>query len=632
LRIRTQTVLLSLVPLFFLCLLFVLAFVIVNKTVGVATWSQHSAQVVTQNAEVTNALGVMSQAIGNIATAHKASAKRAALARYHRALATFPSQLRKLQDLTAQEPPQRLPMAAYKRDMNVGLVLLAEYLRLVQAHQMQRVKALGTQPYVTKLSNDLTRDFAAINDTQYRLLQARQDQSRRSQQVFGVALLLCCVLGIALTLLAAFAYGLRVVRRLHDLAANAQRMASGEAPLPIGGSDEIAELNVAYLQMTRRMQKEHQIAASLQRALLPSSMPVVDGLRIDTAYLPATLDTEVGGDWYDVFMLSETCVGISVGDVAGHGLKAASVMGTTRQAIRTAAGIEPEPGLVLAHVNRALIRDERDFVVTSFFGTLNLVDGTLRYAIAGHPSPLIVRADRSIEQMDATGLILGVDAGAAFETREVTLEPGSGIVLYTDGIIEVERDYFKGVHDLEATVGEIYHGAAENIAEAIQQRIFARVQPRDDSAVLVVRLLHLSRQATPPRVWTFDSRTPLSARRVKHEVVAVVKAGTADADVAGVELILGELLSNVARHTPGMAEVTLEWKGDVPLLHVRDNGKPFEVKATTQPDLLAESGRGLFLCTAISSGITVERTRAGNHVTAVLPMLIPAAIYAGGGV
>jgi serine phosphatase RsbU (regulator of sigma subunit)/anti-sigma regulatory factor (Ser/Thr protein kinase) len=614
-RIRTQTVLLSLVPLFFLCLLFVLALVMVNRTLDVAAWNQRSAQVIAVNDMAMRSLTQMGASLNAYTTERKPSL----LTTYRSSTESLVSELRDLRRLTLGEPQEQRPIAAFTLDMNRAIVVLREYEADIIARQTARVKALSADPKTKRLGPALTEESADISTAQRKIALTRLDASRKSQQTFGILLLSCCLIGIVLTLAAALAFGFRVVRRLHDLATNAQRMATGLAPKPIRGADEIAELNNVYLEMTQRIQQEHRIAATLQRALLPGDLPLIDGLRIDTAYLPASLETEVGGDWYDVFVLTGSLVGISVGDVAGHGLKAASVMGTTRQAIRTAAGIDADPGSVLAHVNRALMRDEKDCVVTAFFATLDLEDGTLCYAIAGHPAPLVVRTDGRITPLTATGLILGVDSHAVFTSHQLRLEAGTGLVLYTDGIIELERNYFKGVQDLESAVRMTYDSSVSNIAEAIQQRIFAHLSPRDDSALLVVRILHLSPETLSPRAWSVDTADPQSARRVKRAVVAELARAQANVDFSTAELILGELLSNVARHTPGVAEVTLEWKNDDVLLHVVDRGEPFTLKRTAQPDMLAETGRGLFLVTSVSAGITVEQTAEGNRVTAILP-------------
>src|SRR5947209_20320438 len=121
------------------------------------------------------------------------------------------------------------------------------------------------------------------------------------------------------------ALGLRIVRRLNHLSQNAERIENGIAPVALGGNDEIAFLDERYREMAVRLRKEHNAALILQRALLPQELPEIPGIRIDCAYTSPGEREQIGGDWYDVFELSANTIGISIGDVAGHGLRSAAV-------------------------------------------------------------------------------------------------------------------------------------------------------------------------------------------------------------------------------------------------------------------------------------------------------------------
>jgi anti-sigma regulatory factor (Ser/Thr protein kinase) len=368
-------------------------------------------------------------------------------------------------------------------------------------------------------------------------------------------------------------------------------------------------------------EREHVVAITLQRALLPESLPEIPGLRIDGAYVPASADAEIGGDWYDVFELPDHRVGLSVGDVAGHGLRAAVLMGNVRQTIRGAAHFETTPSAVLKSVNQQLCASQ-DALVTAFFGILDLKDGTLHYSIAGHPAPIVVQPNSDVELLAGNGLVLGFDRRTSFADFETRLDVGSGLVLYTDGVVEIERDYLKGMRDLEdAALAESFDPSS-NIAEGIQQRVMGELKTRDDAAILFIGIMTLSSPtAAVEQCWTFDAYDEAAARRMKRAVLWQF-AGLASStpEFGAIEAILGELLSNVARHSPGVASVTLEHRGSELVLHVDDHGKPFDLNGRAEPTLYAESGRGLLIVQAFARDVNVERRENGNRVSAILPL------------
>jgi anti-sigma regulatory factor (Ser/Thr protein kinase) len=167
-----------------------------------------------------------------------------------------------------------------------------------------------------------------------------------------------------------------------------------------------------------------------------------------------------------------------------------------------------------------------------------------------------------------------------------------------------------------------YSESSEHIAGNIQRRIFANAAPRDDSAVLFLGISSLGAAASERRhVWQLDARDPQSAQRVKRAILwQLVGLGDMTPELAAVELIYGELVANVARHTPGSATVMLEWNGNAPVLHVDDQGPPFELSIKAPADDMAESGRGFWLMSNYSSALTVQRIGAANRVSVGLPV------------
>jgi serine phosphatase RsbU (regulator of sigma subunit)/anti-sigma regulatory factor (Ser/Thr protein kinase) len=620
-NIRTQAILLSVVPLAFLLLLLALALMLQNSTEEAAAWSQRSAEILSQSERASNALGVANRGVVDYVARHQ----RSALDAYRGAAQALPGELKKLRLIVRDEPAQEVRATHLSHITLEALSVVSGYLADIQSGHAAAAKRLASSARTRSLGLQLQAAVAEFDAAQRKLEIGRIDAVRRELQSFGIALLVCCIAGIVLTLLTAARFGLRIVRRLERLAENARRLGAGEATEPISGNDEIAALDRVYHDMTRRMHHEHDVASTLQRALLPQELPKISGLRIDTAYVPAARGTEIGGDWYDVFTLSGRCVGIGVGDVAGHGLRAATIMGSVRQAIRMMARTDAEPAEVLRRVNRELCEDERDVVVTAFFGVLDLQNGAFRYALAGHPAPLTVGAGGNVAMLSGAGLMLGVDPRAAFTNYETQLELGSGLVLYTDGIVEVERDYFKGLSDLQSAVKAEYLGGSDNVAEAIQRRIFARAKPHDDSAILFVGITNLSPSASVRhrKTWSLNAREEAGARRVKRALLwHLGEFASLQSDLTAVELIFGELLGNVARHTSGLADITVECADGAAVLHVADRGEPFALNGHVRPDLFSEGGRGLFLISAIARSVSVERVGEGNRVTVVLPVSV----------
>ena len=631
--IRAQALLLSIVPLSFLVVLLVLAGILQNKTEQTAAWS----------ARTTNALNASDRILATVTDASRniqAYTKKptpASLAGYRRAMAHLPSDTSALTSLAKDEPALR-PLAARYASLTRDVAgVLDEYVRDLLAHQKAKATAFGASPHVRTIATQWAAAKASFDQAERVMTLARLEALHRDIELIGRLLLASAVTGILLSLFVAMRFGVRIVRRLKLLADNARRLGAGDTPNTIGGSDEIAQLDGVYREMALRIRqtlhereealeayrREHIVASTLQHAMLPQRLPQIAGLRIDTAYVPAVGGTEIGGDWYDVFEVSKRLVGISVGDVAGHGLRAATVMGAVRQSIRTAARDDDEPSSIMRRVNRVLCADEGTSVVTAFFGLLDLRTGTLRYALAGHPPPMIVRPGRKVELLPGEGFVLGVDSRVRFQTFQADLDVGSGLVLYTDGIVEAERDYFKGMAQLEEAAGAECRDPSTNIAEGIQRRVFSHAAPRDDSALLFIGITGLS--AEPPsserQDWHLDARDEVSAHRVKRaELWQLGGFATSDADLGTVEAIFGELLSNVKRHTPGPADITLERGAEGAVLSFDDDGPPFTINGHAQPDLMAESGRGLFMLRALAREVSVERIGARNRVAVALPL------------
>ena len=183
------------------------------------------------------------------------------------------------------------------------------------------------------------------------------------------------------------------------------------------------------------LDREHRNAVALQRSLLPDRLPDLVGIDTAARYLPAR--DEVGGDWYDVIDLPGGHVGLAIGDVAGHGLRAASLMGQLRAGLRAYALDGHSPGDTLKRLDRMLQTISGRGMATAAYAIIDPATGTLRYASAGHPPPVIVRGGRDAGLLEVTRAPpLGSLPFSSFAEVQDTLAANDTILLYTDGLIE----------------------------------------------------------------------------------------------------------------------------------------------------------------------------------------------------
>ncbi len=623
-KIQSQAILLSIVPLVFLLGFMAVVMLLNARSAELSAWAAHATGILDLSDKIEQSVNGANQAIVDY-TAHPSVRS---LDAYRLKSAAGRAQAHQLVRMVTA-PAQKVQAAQYVAVVDRVFAVLNTYFGDIRSGHAARARRYAASPAARALGLNFQMMKGNFDRTVRQGTSVRSRALRDQIALYVRILLIGTLAGIALTLLTTGRFGLNIAGRLRALAQNAELLGAGQSTTPVSGNDEIAELDRIYHEMAQRIhdtlsayRREHYIASTLQRALLPQELPKIPGLRIDTAYAAAAHAAEIGGDWYDVFKLDETTVGISVGDVAGHGLRAAAIMGSVRQAIRIAARVRNDPGTVLDRVNRALCADEAGVIVTAFFATIDMRNGKTRYAVAGHPLPLVVHSGTEVEQLTGEGLILGVDPRAEYLSFDAELRPGEALVGFTDGLIEVRRDYFAGMNDLiEAVKTEYGAMTSENIADRVKDRILANVEPVDDSAVLFVGITNLGVNNSQQKItWTLDVREQGAAYRVRRAVLwdlsSRVRAGS---DLSGVELILGELLSNVAQHTPGQAEVGLEFHDGEVRLSVHDNGKPFENEAGAMPDALSPNGRGLHLVRSLARSVEV-RHNGGNSIAVVLPV------------
>ena len=257
-----------------------------------------------------------------------------------------------------------------------------------------------------------------------------------------------------------------------------------------------------------------RIARQLQASLLPAGLPAIPGLDVGARYAAVGPSEEVGGDFYDVFALDGGRWAVVVGDVRGKGVEAAAITGLTRHTIRSASLHMGSPKALLAHLNEVLIRGEADrpAVVSDDpaeawareeprFCTVGLAvvepgpDGArVTVCVAGHPLPLVARADGTVEAVGRAGTLLGVDRDVELHDVTVALAVGDTLVTFTDGIVERHegRRFFDDEGVAAVVRAETATGrSADEVSAAIEDaaRQFVDGEPRDDMAVVVVRVV-----------------------------------------------------------------------------------------------------------------------------------------------
>ncbi|MGW3359826.1 SpoIIE family protein phosphatase [Streptomyces bungoensis] len=399
-----------------------------------------------------------------------------------------------------------------------------------------------------------------------------------------------------------------------------------EKPQPFDSEEQaLAEELVARAAVSidnaRRYTREHSMAVTLQRSLLPRSLPEQGALDIAYRYLPA--QSGVGGDWFDVLPLSGARVALVVGDVVGHGLHAAATMGRLRTAVHNFSALDLPPDELLGLLDELVGRIDQD--ETPADGAAAVTGATCLYAVydpvgrrctvarAGHPPPALVRPDGSVEFPDVpAGPPLGL-GGLPFETADLELAENSRLVLYTDGLVEDrDRDIDVGLELLRDALGRAPGASPEDTCRTVLDHLPNR--PRDDVALIVAR----TRVLGPDRVaeWQVPS-DPAAVSEVRASVTRQLADWGLEELSFTTELVLSELVTNAIRYGRGPIGVRL----------LRDRTLICEVsdRSTTSPHLryaasTDEGGRGLFLVAQLAERWGTRYTAHGKIIWAEQPL------------
>lgn len=209
-------------------------------------------------------------------------------------------------------------------------------------------------------------------------------------------------------------------------------------------------------------------------------------MRLHADYRPGSAEATIGGDWYDALLLDDGSFVFSIGDVVGHGLRAAILMTKLRQAMQAAALVDSDPNVVLAVADRTLRLQDPDAFATALAARYDPVTRRLRFAAAGHPSPLLRHPDGRVEELANPGILLGMRGGDAGPTRVVLMPHGATLLFYTDGLSEATRDIAEGQRRLVTALASGTFLSAANPAHDFVSEVLQGREAGDDVAVLVV--------------------------------------------------------------------------------------------------------------------------------------------------
>jgi hypothetical protein len=249
---------------------------------------------------------------------------------------------------------------------------------------------------------------------------------------------------------------------------------------------ETAGRAAAALSNALRFEQEREVAEQLQHAML-TELPTGPGADCAARYLPAVIGLNVGGDWYDAYHRPDGTLVLAVGDVAGHGLAAAALMGQLRTAMRAYAMDQADPGEVLTRLHALTRHLDPDHCATAILAMVR-PDGQMSLATAGHPPPLLRDSDGTVHRLEHPGPMLGLPIDHTYVGTTVPLRPGATLLFYTDGLIE-RRDAIidAGIDQLAAVFG-VAPGGPEQIADTVCEVMLRDSSREDDTCLLVCQL------------------------------------------------------------------------------------------------------------------------------------------------
>lgn len=370
--------------------------------------------------------------------------------------------------------------------------------------------------------------------------------------------------------------------------------------------EELAHRAALAIDNARLYARQRGIAETLQRSLLRKDLPEMPGVTSAARYIPARTEAEVGGDWYDVFALPDGRIGMVMGDVAGRGVEAASVMGQLQHALRAYAIEGHSPGVILERLNNLLGMRE---MATLLYLVVDPASWTFRFANAGHMPPLVLSPDGQAALLEGGSPPLGGSLLTMYREESAALAPGSIIIMYTDGLVEVRGEA------LDAGLARLVESASagrgddlEDLLDRILTQLLGTEGSTDDVALLALKAAALD----PAHLLMRLPATPSSLPLMRHTLRRwLAQSGATDQDIYEISVATAEACANSIEHAYQAADAHLEVdarvrEGEVSIT-VRDWGR-------WRPPRGKHRGRGLLLMQGLMDGVQVTPTDQGTTV------------------
>ena len=361
-----------------------------------------------------------------------------------------------------------------------------------------------------------------------------------------------------------------------------------------------------------RAQREHQIAETLQRSLLPDRLPDVPGVALAARYVPATTDLQLGGDWYDVVQLPDGLIGLAIGDVAGHGLQAAATMVQVRMALRAYALQDPSPPMVMHGVHGLVAQLPVPEMVTLLYLLFDPSTRRLRWTNAGHPPALVVGDGAGAFLTGGLAPPIGVTIDGGFTEETHVLQHGATLLLYTDGLVERRGvSITEGLERLrrEAALSRPDDGL-ESLCDLLLDTFLVAHHVEDDVAIIAMRPTASVDGELALRL-TAEARNLVQVRGALRRWLR--ENGVSDTDVNEVLVATGEACANVVQHAysdrvdAGRLDVEARLADGGLEVLVRDHGQ-------WRPAADRGGGWGLQLMRALMDEVDVDHTSTGTDV------------------
>jgi serine phosphatase RsbU (regulator of sigma subunit)/anti-sigma regulatory factor (Ser/Thr protein kinase) len=383
---------------------------------------------------------------------------------------------------------------------------------------------------------------------------------------------------------------------------------------------------LAELQAVQR-----EIVHQLQEAVQPPPVDA-DAAELGVHYVSADPSSPTGGDLYDWLVLPDGDLHLAVVDVMGKGVGATKEAVSVTHALRllTLDGCPMED--LVARADILTTAQSPDLVATVMVARYRPADGHLRLAGGGHPPALVISAGGDVRQVSAPGIPIGYPGAGTTRVVSLSLGRQDTLVLYTDGLIEATKDIVTGLERITAAAAETAQYPAQHLARALVERSLSGAMRRDDSLALVLRRRVPPGADLKPPLGAFEYRfspslatVPL-ARHLFGDWLEHFKLE--EAERADLLLVASELCSNAVRHAsgkPGALAVRAWADADAVVVEVEDDGAGMELSHRAEdPDLEAETGRGLYVVRALTDDLSVRRDGERTVVRAVRRAVLPA--------